>query len=203
VCVDLGRRRQLQDLHSREDQQPGADGNETEAHRTDPEVAADADEKEDAGEDDGRADVLVRRVCVVLNSQPMWRWSSEAGDRLARASDDNPSVILLAVILVVVFLSVPSPWNVLLLVAACILEVGEIVFLRRWAKRLDRRTKSTTGEEGMIGQAAEVVEACRPDGTVHVHGELWRAHCEAGADAGQTVHIEAVDGLTLLVAPAS
>ena len=52
----------------------------------------------------------------------------------------------------------------------------------------------------MIGAPAEVVESCRPIGTVHINGELWQARCDAGADAGETVHVEAVDGLMLVVA---
>lgn len=52
----------------------------------------------------------------------------------------------------------------------------------------------------MIGQAAQVVEACHPNGKVHLHGELWEARCEAGAAAGDTVTVEALEGLTLVVA---
>ncbi len=109
-------------------------------------------------------------------------------------------MILLLAILLVVLLSIGSPWAAVVLVVGCVLEVVEIVFLRRWAKRLDRRTKTTTGVEAMIGAPAEVVESCRPIGTVHINGELWQARCEAGADAGDTVHVESVDGLMLVVA---
>jgi membrane protein implicated in regulation of membrane protease activity len=109
-------------------------------------------------------------------------------------------MILLLAILLVIVLSVASPWGLVVILVACVLEVGEIAFLRRWAKRLDRRTKKTTGVEGMIGAPAEVIESCRPIGTVHVNGELWQARCDAGAYAGQTVHVESVDGLMLVVA---
>lgn len=94
-----------------------------------------------------------------------------------------------------------SPWNVAVLVAACVLEPFEIAFLRRWSKRIDKRTKPTTGAEGMIGKRAEVVQECRPDGTVRVDGELWEAHCEAGASRGQLVRIASVRELTLVVTP--
>jgi membrane-bound serine protease (ClpP class) len=109
-------------------------------------------------------------------------------------------VVLLLVILLVVFTSIAPPWSVVLLLVGCGLEAIEIVFLRRWAKRLDRRTKRTTGAEAMIGQAAQVVEACNPNGTVHLRGELWDARCDAGAAAGETVRVEALEGLTLVVA---
>ncbi len=108
-------------------------------------------------------------------------------------------MILLLIILLVVFLSISSPWSVVLILIACGLEAIEIVFLRRWSKRIDRRTTRTTGVEAMIGEHAQVVQPCRPTGTVHIHGELWEARCEAGADTGETVRVEAVDGLTLVV----
>jgi membrane-bound serine protease (ClpP class) len=111
-----------------------------------------------------------------------------------------PVVVLLLAILVVVFASVPTPWNVVLLAVACVLEIGEIVLLRRWARRLDRRTKKTTGAEGLIGEEAEVIEPCRPLGTVHVHGELWEARCDSGADAGDIVRVKSLEGLKLVVA---
>jgi len=109
-------------------------------------------------------------------------------------------VILLLVILLVVFASIAPPWSIVLVLVGCGLEAIEIVLLRRWAKRLDRRTKTTTGAEAMIGQTAEVVEACDPDGMVQLRGELWEARCEEGAEAGATVRVESLDGLTLVVA---
>ena len=54
----------------------------------------------------------------------------------------------------------------------------------------------------MIGEEARVVAACRPLGEVRVQGELWQARCDEGADAGETVSIESIDGLTLVVRPA-
>jgi membrane protein implicated in regulation of membrane protease activity len=45
-----------------------------------------------------------------------------------------------------------------------------------------------------------VAVSCRPEGQVRVHGELWRARCEEGADAGDEVVVERLeDGLTLIV----
>jgi len=108
-------------------------------------------------------------------------------------------VILLLIVLLVLLASIGWPWSAVLIVVGCALEAIEIVFLRRWAKRLDRRTKRTTGAEAMIGQPAEVVQACRPNGMVQLRGELWEARCEEGADEGETVRVESVDGLTLVV----
>jgi len=112
-------------------------------------------------------------------------------------------VILLLVILVVVLASVASPWSIVLILVACVLEAVEIVMLRRWSRRLDRKTVPSTGAEAMIGEPAEVVAPCRPEGTVHVHGELWEARCDAGADKGERVLVESVEGLTLVVGRAA
>ena len=109
-------------------------------------------------------------------------------------------MILLLAILLVIVASIASPWGLIVILVACVLEVGEIAFLRRWARRLDRRTKKTTGTEAMVGATAEVVESCRPIGTVRVNGELWQARCDAGADPGETVRVQAVDSLLLVVA---
>jgi membrane-bound serine protease (ClpP class) len=109
-------------------------------------------------------------------------------------------VVLLLAILLVVFASVPSPWNVVVLAVACVLEVVEIALLRRWSRRLDAGTKQTTGAEGLIGEQAQVVQPCRPNGTVHVHGELWEARCDAGADTGEIVRVKSLEGLKLVVA---
>jgi membrane protein implicated in regulation of membrane protease activity len=108
-------------------------------------------------------------------------------------------ILILAIILTVLFLD--PPWSIVVLVVACLLEVVEIFFLRRWSKRIDRKTATTTGAEAMIGQPAEVVEECQPVGTVRVHGELWAARCSEGAARGATVRVKGVDGLTLVVAP--
>jgi membrane protein implicated in regulation of membrane protease activity len=113
---------------------------------------------------------------------------------IGQASD----VILLLAILLVIF-AIEPPWNAVVLGVACVAEIGEVAFLRRWAKRLDRRTKPTTGVAGMVGRRAEVVTGCRPYGTVRIDGELWDARCKAGADEGEVVSVQAVDGLTLVV----
>lgn len=103
-------------------------------------------------------------------------------------------VLTVAIILALVL---PSPANVIVLVAGAIGEVGEII----WGRRLAKRWRPKTGPEAMIGKPAQVVEPCHPNGEVRVHGELWAARCDAGADVGDTVTILALDGLTLVVAP--
>ncbi len=109
-------------------------------------------------------------------------------------------MVLLLAILLAVFLPISEAWSVALIVAGCALEVVEVAALRKWSKRLDKKTKPTTGAESLIGESAKVVEACRPTGMVQLRGELWEARCEEGAALGETVRVESLDGLTLVVA---
>jgi membrane protein implicated in regulation of membrane protease activity len=104
-------------------------------------------------------------------------------------------VILLLTIVLAFF--VPWPWNLLVLFGGVLLEIGEVI----WGRRLARRWRPKTGREAMIGMRAEVVSPCRPNGTVRVLGEPWEATCAAGADVGETVTITRLDGLNLIVAP--
>jgi membrane-bound serine protease (ClpP class) len=92
---------------------------------------------------------------------------------------------------------VPWPWKLLVLIGGVLLEIGEVI----WGLRLARRWRPRTGAEAMIGMRAEVVEPCRPDGRVRVKGELWDATCASGADVGDPVVVARVDGLRLHVDP--
>jgi membrane-bound serine protease (ClpP class) len=60
-----------------------------------------------------------------------------------------------------------------------------------------------TGSEELIGAHGTVRSPLDPIGHVFVKGALWRAHTadDRPLDAGQEVTVEAVDGLTLTVAP--
>jgi membrane-bound serine protease (ClpP class) len=92
---------------------------------------------------------------------------------------------------------IEGPLGLVLVGLAAVVEIGETFF---WI-RFSRRRRVRAGAETLIGARAEVVSPCKPLGHVRVVGELWRAHCEAGAEAGETVRIVARDGLTLLVEP--
>ena len=104
--------------------------------------------------------------------------------------------MLLALAIVGVFV-LPEPWGFVLLPIAALIEVAELYF---WIHFL-RRYRVTTGAEGLVGERAEVIEACAPTGRVRVRGEIWKARCESAAEPGDTVRIAAVDGLTLVVEP--
>ena len=102
-------------------------------------------------------------------------------------------VFVLALLIALFF--VPSPWSVIVILLGAVAEVGEVI----WGRRLAQRWRPRTGAEAMIGETAQVVTACRPRGQVRVRGELWEAIADEGADPGDTVRIEAIDGLTLVV----
>jgi membrane protein implicated in regulation of membrane protease activity len=105
--------------------------------------------------------------------------------------------LALALVLALIFLG--WPWNLLAILGGLAVETVELT----WGLSLARRWKPKTGAEAMIGEEAEVVVACRPLGDVRLQGELWRARCDEGADVGETVRIERIEGLTLVVARTS
>lgn len=76
--------------------------------------------------------------------------------------------------------------------------VAEVVEVWLWMKYL-RRHRVATGPEAMIGERAVVVEACLPEGTVRLRGEIWSARSMRGAQVGEKVRVIGVDGLTLEV----
>ena len=103
----------------------------------------------------------------------------------------------LVVALILALYVLDRPWDVVVIVGAVVVEVGEIFF---WIW-LSKRRRPQVGAETLIGAEAVVVTACRPRGQVRVAGERWEAHSDAGADVGETVRVVARRGLTLVVEP--
>ncbi len=63
------------------------------------------------------------------------------------------------------------------------------------------RRRAVTGEEEMVGAAGKVELWGAEGGTVFVHGERWRAVSDQPLAPRQPIHVVALDGLTLRVAP--
>jgi len=105
-------------------------------------------------------------------------------------------VALLTGILLAIFV-LDSPWDVVAVALGAIWDLADVVFWFRWS----RRRRARVGAETLVGRTARVTRACTPEGQVQVDGELWRARCAdaEGAQAGETVRILALDGLTLIV----
>ena len=94
------------------------------------------------------------------------------------------------------FLVLPSPWNVIGGLASLTLGVFEVAY---WQRRT-RRQKVRTGVENLIGATGEVAEPLTPSGQVRVLGELWEARSSSELPRGSRVRVVAVHGLTLEVA---
>jgi membrane-bound serine protease (ClpP class) len=107
-------------------------------------------------------------------------------------------LVLIALVLAVFLL--PSPWGIVVVACALVLDVAEVGIGLWWNKR--RRT-SAVGVGTLVGRSAVALGELRPQGQVRVEGEIWRARCEAGCEAGAEVVVSAVDGLTLEVVPAA
>jgi membrane-bound serine protease (ClpP class) len=61
------------------------------------------------------------------------------------------------------------------------------------------KRKPVTGSEGLIGMEGIARTEIYKDGTVFIHGELWRAWSEEPINGGVSIVVEAVEGLKLKV----
>lgn len=95
---------------------------------------------------------------------------------------------------VLAFWFLDPPWQYLVLIPLALWEALEVYLILKW-----RGVPSVTGPEAMVGRRGEAVTVCRPDGQVRVRGEIWRARCRDGVDAGDEVEVAAVEGLLLHV----
>lgn len=59
--------------------------------------------------------------------------------------------------------------------------------------------KPATGREGLLGEVGVARSRMAPEGQVFVHGELWQARCEEGAEPGEAVRVTNIEGLRLTV----
>jgi membrane-bound serine protease (ClpP class) len=87
-------------------------------------------------------------------------------------------------------------WSVI--IPAALLTAGFFAFAMGMAWRA-WKTRPTTGREGLVGERAVVRRRLDPSGKVMVRGELWRARAEETVEAGESVEVVGVDGLTLEV----
>ena len=71
-------------------------------------------------------------------------------------------------------LFLPSPWNVVAVCVAALIEVAEVFV---WIRFL-RRYRVTTGVEALVGRTVRVVERCDPRGRVAYGDEFWNAVAE-------------------------
>jgi membrane protein implicated in regulation of membrane protease activity len=101
-------------------------------------------------------------------------------------------LLLLALLL---FIAVPSPWNVIGALATGALGVVEVAY---WQRRM-RGEKVQTGVENLVGATGEAAERLAPSGHVRVLGEIWQANSSSELPRGTRVRVVAVNDLTLEV----
>jgi membrane protein implicated in regulation of membrane protease activity len=99
-------------------------------------------------------------------------------------------MLLLGAVLLAIFV-LPSPWGIVAVVVAGLLDTAETYVLWRWSKR----RKSVTGAEALVGQKAVVATPTQ----VRVAGELWSARSTDPLVEGTEVVVKDVEGLTLVV----
>ena len=106
--------------------------------------------------------------------------------------------MLFLIALVLAIFVLPSPWGLVAVGVAAVIDVTEVVVGLWW----NRRRKVRVGVETLVGRRGVALGELRPEGQVKVDGEVWKARCEDGCDAGVAVVVLSVDGLLLVVDPA-
>lgn len=104
--------------------------------------------------------------------------------------------------LIGVFLAIfvlPQPWGLVAIGVGAALDIAETGAFLWWSGR----RKALVGVEALVGKRGVAVGDLWPEGQVRVNGELWKARCEGGCDAGTGVVVTEVDGLTLVVESSS
>jgi membrane protein implicated in regulation of membrane protease activity len=112
-------------------------------------------------------------------------------ERAADTNDRAASMLLLLALLL--FIVLPSPWNVVGGLASGALGVCEVAF---WPRRM-RRAKVRTGVEKLLGSIGEATEQLAPTVHIRVQGELWEARSSLELPVGSRVRVVAVHGLAL------
>lgn len=106
--------------------------------------------------------------------------------------------MILAVCIVVALVFLEPPASYALIVVGGVVEIAETGF---WLWYTNRR-RASVGVETLVGRTGIASSDLWPEGQVKLEGEIWRARCDGGCDAGTQVVVRKVEGLTLVVEPA-
>ena len=90
------------------------------------------------------------------------------------------------------------PWQLAIVV---FVPVAIISLVGYWKVLQATRRPAATGSKAMIGDQAVVLTVAEGEVEVDYEGEIWRAVSARPLHVGDRVIVEAVDGLTLRVAP--
>ena len=107
--------------------------------------------------------------------------------------------MLFAIGVLLAIFVLPSPWGLVAVAIGAALDIAETGFFIWWSKR----RKASVGVNSLVGKPGVAVGDLWPEGQVKVGGEIWKARCDGGCDAGTAIVVRAVDGLTLDVEPAT
>ncbi len=109
------------------------------------------------------------------------------------------ALLLMPLIALLLFLFLPWPYAL-----ALYIPIAGVSLLGYWKMLQAQRQPPAVGTPAMIGRRAEVISSKGEEIIeVRYRGEAWRAISSHTLQRGQRVVIEAVDGLTLRVAPLS
>jgi len=107
-------------------------------------------------------------------------------------------IVALAVIIIILWIfnvEISIPVIIILVVA-----VGAFIFMVHRAVVPALRRRQVSGAEGMIGMIGEVMEPLKPNGTVKIKGEYWKAVSIKGdCEKGENVEVLKITGLNLEV----
>ena len=106
--------------------------------------------------------------------------------------------MLLLIGLLLALFVLPQPWGLVAVAVGAALDVAETGAFLWWSKR----GAASVGVDALVGKTGVAVGELWPEGQVKIGGEIWKARCAGGCDAGSEVVVRAVSGLTLEVDPA-
>ena len=117
---------------------------------------------------------------------------------MARSTASTLEAVLVLIALGLAIFVLPSPWGLVAVAVAAVLDIAETGLFIWWSKR----RRSTVGVDTLVGKVGVAASALWPEGQVKIGGELWQARCAGGCDGGTRVVVRAVEGLMLVVEPA-
>lgn len=85
-----------------------------------------------------------------------------------------------------------------LIIAFCVTSLAFFILLIRFVFS-SRSAKIVSGEEEMIGMPAEVIEKEGDLYRVRCHGEIWSAQSDTELNPGETMYVQSISGLTLIL----
>jgi membrane-bound serine protease (ClpP class) len=88
------------------------------------------------------------------------------------------------------------------LIVSAALTTGILLWFVIWFAYRTRKRPVMTGMDGLVGEKGKVSETLKPEGTVYLHGEYWKAVSKSGEiKQGEKIKVAAYENFTLIVEP--